>query len=638
MKKIYSLLIISLFCSGFLLMYFSPVQAEKPLNEILFEKISPSAYISHDPINITSDGDFSSYSFAGDGSFQNPYLIEGLSIINSTSPFGILINNTASHFIVRNCYLETNAFGLVVENVANNTAIVMDNIAFGNNAGAFVLRSTHYAIVSNNVAELDRVGINITNCFGVYVGNNTLTGGIPAGYSCHSGILTTNCENIVILNNSISNFNNGFYSKKSSEMFLENNTILYSIEDYGIYLTEESNYNHIINNTICYSTTLDGIHLSESSDNEIAFNTLINNTDYGCNLQIDSLDNVIHHNNFLNNNHNSTQGFAASIDNSWYDTSLNEGNYWSNWNNTGVYNLIGVGEDPYPLNTTQFANWTILSSPVPNIDDPFEDNDRPSVASPIVSNTLYSNLIANDRDFYSLNLTREDRISIEINFNDDLGNLELYFFGDYFQSFINSTSSTGTVNLVCDCTRSGVYYIAVLRNQSSVPFLIYSLTTSLTTQIITDDIYEDNDHFWEGKPVAKNISHDLVYKDLDYFLFTIPYYSTIEVTVSFDSQLIDLDIYLLPDYFNGSMWQVLAFSERSTSPESFIYESEYTGTHTLLVKVFGDSFTPQSYTLFISTDVTTDQIIIQSLFLTLISLITLVSFSVRFRNNLNKKS
>jgi len=619
-------------------MFTTPLHAEKPLNEIIFDKINPLAYVSHEPIIINNDGDFSSYSFAGDGTFQNPYLIEGLSIINSTSSFGILINNTASHFVVRNCYLETDAFGLVIENVANNTAIVMDNIAFGNDAGAFVLKSANYTIFSNNVAELDRVGINITNCFGVYVGNNTLFGGIPAGYSCHSGILTTNCENIVILNNSISNFNNGFYSKKSTEMFLENNTILYSIEDYGIYLTEESNYNHIINNTICYSTTLDGIHLSESSDNEIAFNTLRNNTLFGCSLQTGSINNDIHHNIFINNNNDILQGYATSIDNSWYDASLNEGNFWSDWDESGTYDLAGVGQDPYPLNITHHANWSILSSPVPNIDDPFEDNDGWSSTSQIASNTLYTNLIANDLDVYLITLTREDRISIEINFNDDLGNLELYFFGDYSQSFINSTSSTGTVNLVSDCSRSGVYYIAVLRNQSSVPFLIYSLTTSLTTQIITDDIYEDNDHFWEGKPVAKNISHDLVYKDLDYFLFTIPYYSTIEVTVSFDSQLIDLDIYLLPDYFNGSMWQVLAFSEQSTSPESFIYDAEYTGTHTLLVKVFGDSFTPQSYTLFISTDVTTDQIIIQSLFLTLISLITLVSFSVRFRNNLNKKS
>ncbi|MHA1126788.1 MAG: right-handed parallel beta-helix repeat-containing protein [Candidatus Heimdallarchaeota archaeon] len=623
--------IASLFCSGGFLQVFSPVQAVTPRNDIFFDDFVPVNYISHAPINITSDGDFITYGFSGEGTFQDPYVIEDLSIINSTCSYGILINNTSSHFIVRNCYLETDAFGLVVENIANNTAIITDNVAYGNDDGAFVFKSTNYTIISNNIAEFDSVGINVTNSFGVYIGNNTITGGTPVGYSCQSGIETTHCENVILLNNTITHFNNGFYSEKSTEMFIENNTILHSSEFGGIFLADESNHNHVINNTIMNSTLWDGIRLLESSYNEIAFNTLINNTVYGCSLQTNSVNNTIHHNIFLNNNGDVLQGYADSLENVWYDSSLNEGNYWSDWDKIGAYDLAGLGEDPFPLNETIHANWTILSSPVPNIDDSYEDNDKPRSGTTIASNTLYQELIANDLDFYSLILTREDRISIEINFNNDLGNLELYFFGDYSQRFFNSSSSTGTVNLECDCTRSGVYYIAVLRKQSSVPFLIYSLTTSLTTQIITDDLYEDNDHFWEGKPVAKDTSHDLVYKDKDYFLFTIAQLTVIEVTVSFDSQLIDLDIYLLPNYFNGSMWQVLAFSERSTSPESFIYDAEYTGTHVLLVEVFTDSFTPQSYTLFISTDVTTDQIILQSFCLTLLSLITLLGISIKLK-------
>ena len=622
-------IILTIFCSGFILNNIIFTDAEESKNEIKFSTYSKNALIAHVPILINSDSDFLTYSFDGDGTFQEPYIIKELSIVNSTSAYGILINNTSSYFIIRNCYIETDAIGISIQNVANKTAIITDNVAFGNDEGAFVLNSANYTIISNNVAELDQVGISITNSFGIYVGNNTITGGTPVGYTCNSGISTSNCENVILINNTIRDYNNGLYSQGSIKMFIENNTILKSKEYGGIYLTEGSNQNHIINNTISNSTAWDGICLTESSKNEIAYNVLKNNKWYGCNLQTDSINNSVHHNIFINNNNDSQQGYAESIDNIWYQTSMNEGNYWSDWNGSGSYALAGVGLDLYPLNVRHYANWSLISSPISNIDDSYEDNDNSISGTTIASNTLYQELIANDLDFYEITLTREDRISIEINFNKDLGNLELYFFGYYFQTFINSTSSTGTVNLICDCTRSGVYYIAVQRKQSSVPFLIYSLTTSLTTQLITDDPYEDNDYFDEAKPIAKDNTHDLVYKDLDYYLFTISMLTLIEVKVGFDSNLIDLDIYLLPNYFNGSMWQVLAFSELNTSPETFIYEAEYTGTYCLLVTTFGDSFTPQSYTLIISTDVTTDSIAVQSLFLTLTALITLVGFTNR---------
>jgi hypothetical protein len=42
--------------------------------------ISSQSYINHPPILITSDSGFSGYSFMGNGSFNNPYLIEGYNI------------------------------------------------------------------------------------------------------------------------------------------------------------------------------------------------------------------------------------------------------------------------------------------------------------------------------------------------------------------------------------------------------------------------------------------------------------------------------------------------------------------------------------------------------------------------------
>ena len=75
--------------------------------------ISSQSYIDHPPILITSDSGFSGYSFAGNGSSDNPYLIEGYNITATGSlTFGIEIRNTNSQFIVRDCIIYTEFMGM----------------------------------------------------------------------------------------------------------------------------------------------------------------------------------------------------------------------------------------------------------------------------------------------------------------------------------------------------------------------------------------------------------------------------------------------------------------------------------------------------------------------------------------------
>ena len=64
---------------------------------------------------------------------------------------------------------------------------------------------------------------------------------------------------------------------------------------------------------------------------------------------------IIHHNNLINNAIDSyyTSQASDTDNNHWYDTTSNEGNYWSDliWDDGAIYEIEGYGEskDLHPL-------------------------------------------------------------------------------------------------------------------------------------------------------------------------------------------------------------------------------------------------------------------------------------------------
>jgi len=79
---------------------------------------------------------------------------------------------------------------------------------------------------------------------------------------------------------------------------------------------------------------------------------LLENEEYGVYMSSSSKTNLIHHNNFVDNNPTGTsQAYDGGKHNIWYDSLNLEGNYWSDWNGTGSYSIDGYGGtvDLYPL-------------------------------------------------------------------------------------------------------------------------------------------------------------------------------------------------------------------------------------------------------------------------------------------------
>ena len=62
------------------------------------------SHTPHEPISITSDEDFITLGFAGNGTAEDPYIIEGYNITTSTG-CGIFITETTKFFIISNCYM-----------------------------------------------------------------------------------------------------------------------------------------------------------------------------------------------------------------------------------------------------------------------------------------------------------------------------------------------------------------------------------------------------------------------------------------------------------------------------------------------------------------------------------------------------
>ncbi len=134
---------------------------------------NPPSYSSltpHAPISITSDSDFEV--FPGSGTEVDPYIIEGYNI-TTTSDEGIYISGTTKYFIVRNCYVDAEDYGIYIYDVADGTATVINNTCSNNNGYGIYLRYSGSSMVTNNTCSDNDWGIVLSSSISSTVINNT---------------------------------------------------------------------------------------------------------------------------------------------------------------------------------------------------------------------------------------------------------------------------------------------------------------------------------------------------------------------------------------------------------------------------------------------------------------------------------
>lgn len=355
----------------------------------------PIEYVSHDPITIVGDADFTAENgvVGGNGTMVDPYVIQGWMIDAHNSSDGILISKTTAYFVVDNVLVykagESRA-GVTVSNAKHGQ--VENVVARDCYVGIVVIGSedilVHHCLSYSNVYH----GVLVSNSNRVDVTNNTLrdqmigvfidgqgaNGTISANtiYNCEMGIYADFVSAVNISGNLISSCSAAVILGEASECTVSENVIKSCVGPMGaIYLRYDTNCT--VNGNSIELTEQNGICILDSD-----FITLTGNTvarggggifligfsgsgngilvtgnvvmDNFHGLQISDVGSaLIYGNDIVNNTYQAYQGNS----NVTWDY-LGSGNYWSDYigldsNGDGIgdtpYQVPGGGVDNHPL-------------------------------------------------------------------------------------------------------------------------------------------------------------------------------------------------------------------------------------------------------------------------------------------------
>ncbi len=275
-------------------------------DSIIINKFTPnpkilkiSAQFTESFIHVNGNwSDMTSYDWcSGDGSWDNPYTIENVTInaSNSVIGIGILIENSINdYFKVQNC--------------------MIFNVAPNNNYGGIKMNNvTNGTLYRNNCSNNGRSGILLSSCLNCTIAENHVNynGGLNAdNYAALR--LVINCHNNTISGNTVNNNNaNGIQLRENcvNNTILENTVI--DNGEFGIDLWTNCNYNNVTNN-IAVGSGRNGINTRTSYSNSISENYLYNNTFLGINCM--GTSNTVK-NNTASGNYHGIQVYQATNSN-----------------------------------------------------------------------------------------------------------------------------------------------------------------------------------------------------------------------------------------------------------------------------------------------------------------------------------
>jgi parallel beta-helix repeat protein len=347
----------------------------------------------HSPISINGNSHFSSTAssegWRGDGSSENPYIIENYRIPASGDTC-ISVRNTDVHFIIRNCNLSgADLAGVALSSVFNGrielntiTENVGDGVRLTNSGNNFI---------DNNTMDMEMV--NVMNYNGIHLissSNNIITGNnIHLSVNDAIRLVSGSASNIIQGNHMEENSNNAVYLA-GDENIVSGNTMFFNkvgvLVDSSLNIIRDNNLkggswgidlhtggsNRVMDNIIDRISI--GIHIYNSNDNEIVGNWVLKCYSFGISSDhAASSGNVIHTNSFFYNNGSGSyydaarkQGKDLSGNTIWKSGS-NTGNYWHDWRSPDS-NGNGIVDAPYPLKGGENSDpYPLTDSEIPDV-------------------------------------------------------------------------------------------------------------------------------------------------------------------------------------------------------------------------------------------------------------------------------
>jgi parallel beta-helix repeat protein len=221
------------------------------------------------------------------------------------------------------------------------------------NEGVFVARAL--ASSSNNtIFRNDMNNNNYGICLLEDTPNNSMDGNIITNNK--HGIYLQWSSNGTVSGNIITNNEDGIYLMWSNNNEISGNRV--TNNEFGIVL-DQSHDDNVSGNNVTDNVS-GGIWIYHSSNNTISGNDVIANSE-GMTLIFEyNPNNVIYHNNFINNTQH-VQILTLGYANSWDDGYPSGGNYWSDY--TGVdANGDGIGDTPYVIDANNTDNYPLMSN------------------------------------------------------------------------------------------------------------------------------------------------------------------------------------------------------------------------------------------------------------------------------------
>jgi parallel beta-helix repeat protein len=250
----------------------------------------------HGPVNIVNNDFNTSWNFPGNGTINDPFIIEGWTFLPSGAG-NIEVRDSTDYFVIRNNNIIGGTFGIFLNNAANG--IIHNNIVWNSTYGIDVHNSNAITIANNTVFDQHEAGIQLYNSVNTIIQDNIAfnngwdgirlilsnSNHIESNIAYRNNFEGIRLENWATGNTIISNWvfgnqENGIWLGMMSHTNDITDNYVYTNRWDGIWAGDESASNQIYFNE-AHDNRNSGIGIFNASNNDIAFNTIYQNGGWG---------------------------------------------------------------------------------------------------------------------------------------------------------------------------------------------------------------------------------------------------------------------------------------------------------------------------------------------------------------------